>query len=216
MAQRASVRSRTGTRQRVLQVALALFNDRGIDRVTTAEIADAAFINEGNLYYYFQKKEHLALALFDVFSDALVATAERRVADPADPNAFAIYHRGWFDLMWEFRFFYRDGAALRILAPSLREKLHGLTLRGQSAVRRVFTLMRAHAFLRASDDEIAMLIDNLWIVSSYWMDYRRRDASSSVTQEDLAWGFRQVEMLVRPYLTDAGLVTMISSVALKG
>jgi AcrR family transcriptional regulator len=194
----------------VLEVALALFNERGIDRVTTAEIAGAAGINEGNLYYYFQKKEQLALALFDVFSDALVATAERRVADPADPNAFATYHRGWFDLMWEFRFFYRDGAALRVLAPSLREKLHGLTLRGQAAVRRVFGLMRAHGFLRASDEQLAMLIDNLWIVSSYWMDYRRRDASSSVTQEDLAWGFRQVEMLVRPYLTEAGLVTMIS------
>lgn len=194
----------------MLEVALALFNERGIDRVTTAEIAGAAGINEGNLYYYFQKKEQLALALFDVFSDALVATAERRVADPADPNAFATYHRGWFDLMWEFRFFYRDGAALRVLAPSLREKLHGLTLRGQAAVRRVFGLMRAHGFLRASDEQLAMLIDNLWIVSSYWMDYRRRDASSSVTQEDLAWGFRQVEMLVRPYLTEAGLVTMIS------
>jgi AcrR family transcriptional regulator len=194
----------------VLEVALALFNERGIDRVTTAEIADAAAINEGNLYYYFQKKEQLALALFDVFAAAVVATAERRVADPTDPNAFAIYHRGWFDLMWEFRFFYRDGAALRVLAPALREKLHVLTLRGQAAVRRVFTLMRAHGFLRAADDEIAMLIDNLWIVSSYWMDYRRRDATSAVTQEDLAWGFRQVEILVRPYLTEAGLVTMIS------
>jgi len=210
VAQRGAVRSRTGTRERVLEVALALFNERGIDRVTTAEIADTAGINEGNLYYYFQKKEQLALALFDMFSEALVATAERRVADPADPNAFAIYHRGWFDLMWEFRFFYRDGAALRVLAPALREKLYSLTIRGQAAVRRVFGLMRAHGFLRATDEEVAMLIDNLWIVSSYWMDYRRRDASSSVTHEDLAWGFRQVEMLVRPYLTEAGLVTMIS------
>ncbi len=192
-------------------MSLALFNERGVDRVTTAEIADTAGINEGNLYYYFQKKEHLALALFDMFADALVATAERRVTDPADPNAFAVYHRGWFDLMWEFRFFYRDGAALRVLAPALREKLHGLTLRGQAAVRLVFGMMRTHGFLRATDEEIAVLIDNLWIVSSYWMDYRRKDATSSVTQEDLAWGFRQVEMLVRPYLTDSGLRTMISS-----
>ena len=215
MAQRGAVRSRTGTRERVLQVALALFNDRGIERVTTAEIAAAATINEGNLYYYFQKKEHLALALFDLFSVTLVATAERRVADPADPNAFAHYHRGWFDLMWEFRFFYRDGAALRVLAPAVREKLHALTLRGQSAVHRVFFLMRAHGFLRASDDEIAMLIDNLWIVSSYWMDYRLTDAAGAVTQDDLAWGFRQVEILVRPYLTEAGLVTMISGAAEK-
>ena len=58
-----------------------------------------------------------------------------------------------------------------------------------------------------------MLIDNLWIVSSCWMDYRRRDAASSATQGDWACGFRQVEMLVRPYLTQTWLVTMISGAA---
>ena len=194
------------TRERILSVTLALFNEHGIERVTTAEIAATAGINEGNLYYYFQKKEHLALAIFDLFASALIATAELPVANPADPAAYAAYQRGWFDLMWDFRFFYRDGAALRAMAPSVREKLHSLTERGQAAVRRIFLLMRGHGFLRATDEEIAILIDNLWIVSSYWMDYRLREGLAAMTQEDLAWGFRQVEMLAAPYLTEAGRV----------
>jgi AcrR family transcriptional regulator len=211
VTQRAVPRPRTRTRERVLEVTLALFNERGVDRVTTAEIADTAGINEGNLYYYFQKKEQLALAIFDLFAEALIATAERQVTDPADPNAYAAYHRGWFELMWDYRFFYRDGAALRILAPSVRDKVQSLTMRGQAEVRRVFGLMRAHGFLRATDDEIAILIDNLWIVSSYWMDYRLRD-TTQITQADLAWGFRQVEMLAQPYLTEAGRVPLVSAV----
>ncbi len=199
MAVRPATRSRSSTRDRVLDVCLALFNERGLARVTTAEIAEAAAINEGNLYYYFQKKEHLALALFDKFAAALMEVAAAPLADPSDLASYAAYQRGWFDVMWDFRFFYRDGAALRALAPTLRERLQDITRQGQSAVRRVFGLMRAHALLRATDEEIEGLIANIWIVSTYWMDFRV-GSGAVVTQQDLAWGLGQVEMLYRPYL----------------
>ena len=191
--------SKSGTRERVLQVALALFNERGADRVTTAEIAQAAGINEGNLYYYFQKKEQLVLALFEFFAAATIAAAELEPADPADPASDASYQRGWFELMWEYRFFYRDGGALRVLAPSLRDALAVLSRRSQAALRHVFLLLRANGLMHASDSEIDVLIGNLWIVSSYWMDFRLADRGGPVTREDLAWGLRQVEALAAPY-----------------
>jgi AcrR family transcriptional regulator len=74
---------RTKTRDRVLAVALNLFNERGVNAVTTAEIADAAGINEGNLYYYFQRKEQLAEALFEFLSAAMLAVADTQLANPA-------------------------------------------------------------------------------------------------------------------------------------
>jgi len=191
--------SKSGTRERVLQVALALFNERGADRVTTAEIAQAAGINEGNLYYYFQKKEQLVLALFEFFAAATIAAAELEPADPADPASYASYQRGWFELMWEYRFFYRDGGALRVLAPSLRDALAVLSRRSQAALRHVFLLLRANGLMHASDSEIDVLIGNLWIVSSYWMDFRLADRGGPVTREDLTWGLRQVEALAAPY-----------------
>ena len=191
--------SKSGTRERVLQVALTLFNERGADRVTTAEIAQAAGINEGNLYYYFQKKEQLVLALFEFFAAATMAAAELEPADPADPASYASYQRGWFELMREYRFFYRDGGALRVLAPSLRDALAVLSRRSQAALRHVFLLLRENGLMRATDGEIDVLISNLWIVSSYWMDFRLADRGGPVTREDLAWGLRQVEALAAPY-----------------
>jgi AcrR family transcriptional regulator len=193
-------RGKQGTRDRVLQVALALFNQRGADRVTTADIAQAAGINEGNLYYYFQRKEALILALFDFFAAAALATAEQIPAGGADPAAYTAYQRGWFAVMWEYRFFYRDGGALRVLAPSLREGLVALRQRSQTAVRAVFGQMRANGLMAATDDDIDGLIGNIFIVSSYWMDYRLAEQGGEIGAEDLAWGLRQVERLVLPYL----------------
>ncbi len=73
------VRARFSTRDRILDAALDLFNGRGPDRVTTAEIAEAVKINEGNLYYHFRTKELLVLALFarfEVDAVALVASVD--------------------------------------------------------------------------------------------------------------------------------------------
>jgi len=198
-------KTRAKTRDRVMEVSLALFNEHGIDRVTTAEIAASAGINEGNLYYYFQKKEQLALALFELFAAAFVVAAERQISDPADPSAYEAYQRGWFSLMWDYRFFYRDGAALRTIAPGVRQRVAELNARGQAEVRRVFNHMRAHGFMVATDEVLDGLIPNIWIVSGYWMDYRLVEGMGTVTPEDLVWGFRQVDMLVRPYITEAGL-----------
>jgi AcrR family transcriptional regulator len=188
------------TRDRVLRLTLDLMNARGPDRVTTAEIAAAAGINEGNLYYYFQRKEQLIEALFDRFAQAMLEVAERQVSNPADPACYAAYQRGWFSLMWDYRFFYRDGLAVRALAPRVRDRLAAMTAHGQAAVRRVFLQMRAHGVLAASDLQIERVIANIWIVSSYWMDFR---GASAAQPEDLDWGYRQVEALYAPYLTHA-------------
>ncbi len=199
-----TLKTRSRTRDRVLQVSLALLNTHGLDRVTTAEIAGAASMNEGNLYYYFQRKEQLVEALFDLFADAMLAVAEQRLQNPADPESYAAYQRGWFDLMWDFRFFYRDGAALRALKPDLRDRMAAMNTRGQAAVRRVFFQMQAHGLLHATEPDIDLLIGNLWIVSSYWMDFRNTAAGAATSPEDLAWGYRQVQALYLPYLTEAG------------
>lgn len=201
MAARAGAR----TRERVLEVALALFNQQGAAHVTTAEIAAHAGINEGNLYYYFHRKEQLIEALFGRFETEVLRVADQPISDPGDPSAYADYQRGWFGLMWNYRCFYRDGAIMREMAPVLRERLRTLNARGQQRVRHVFALMIAHGLMRARPEELDALISNIWIVSSYWMDFRRVETDRLTTApDDLAWGFRQVEALYSSLLTERG------------
>ena len=71
--QRAS--ARPDTRAKILAACRELFNERGPAAVTTAEISAAVHINEGNLYYHFQRKEQILEALFDAFADQLLAVA---------------------------------------------------------------------------------------------------------------------------------------------
>ena len=196
--------ARPGTRERVLATCRDLFNERGPAAVTTAEIAAAVGINEGNLYYHFQRKEQILEALFSDFERRLEAVATAHAA--ADGRArYAPYLAGWFTLMWEWRFFYRDGGTIFRLAPSLRARLKSLSDAGQDHVRQALAGMKAAGLLSAGSAETEHLIVNAWIVSTYWIDYlRSRRGLDEVRREHLDWGAAQVASLFRPYLTEAG------------
>jgi len=194
---------RPKTRTRILEACKSLFNERGPVAVTTAEIAAAVGIQEGNLHYHFNRKEQILEALFSDFEQALrsVAVAD---AGPA-PGRYAAYLNGWFGLMWDWRCFYRDSAVVYSLAPGLRGRLEALNNELQGQVLRVLESMVAAGLLKASRRQLDELIVNAWIVSTYWIDYlRSRRGVDSVLREHIDWGAAQVLSLFAPYLTEQG------------
>jgi AcrR family transcriptional regulator len=56
-------RPRGATRQRILDVALDLFNEHGYDKTSLREIADALGFTKAALYYHFERKEDILVAL---------------------------------------------------------------------------------------------------------------------------------------------------------
>jgi len=198
-----SVAAKTGdsTPGRILDAALKLFNEQGAARVTTADIADAASMAEGNLHYHFRKKEHLIEALFARFQAEELRAAEQTILNPADPAAYTAYTQGWFELMWNFRCFYRDATILFIQAPQLRPHFAKTQIRARAAVARVLTLAVEHRLMRASPAQIERLVTNVWIVSSYWMDFcTANNGPKPLSRKDLAWGFGQIAALYEPYM----------------
>jgi AcrR family transcriptional regulator len=189
------------TPERILDAALKLFNEQGASRVTTAEIAAAAAMREGNLHYHFRKKEFLIQALFARFQAEELLTAEQSITNPADPAAYVEYSKGWFELMWNFRCFYRDATTLFTQAPQLRPQFAKTQIRARQAVAGVLTLAVEHGLMRASPAQIERLVTNVWIVSSYWMDFwSANTGTKSLSRRDLSWGFAQIAALYEPYM----------------
>ena len=185
------------TRERILQACRVLFNERGPDKVTTSEIAEAVGISEGNLHYHFQRKEQIVEALFDLFIEQL-----ERAGAKADFHAseHRRYLEGWFETMWAWRMFYT--AVTYHLAPSLQPRLAELTARGQAQVSRMLHGLRRDGILHATPAEIDTLVVNAWIVSGSWIDYvAARQGVRTVTRKHLDWGRAQVEALFAPYVT---------------
>jgi AcrR family transcriptional regulator len=71
-------RKKRQTRQAILDVATELFEARGYDQVTVAEIADGANISVKTLFTYFRSKEDLAFAGEHQLLDQLVTAIRSR------------------------------------------------------------------------------------------------------------------------------------------
>ena len=72
-------RKKKQTRQAIAETALRLFNERGFDAVTVAQVARAADVSEATVFNYFPTKESLFFGQMQSFEEALIqAVRERR------------------------------------------------------------------------------------------------------------------------------------------
>ena len=95
------------TAERILEVTLDLFNRFGEPNVSTTLISAELHISPGNLYYHYPAKDELINALFDRYEKALneLLQAADNVANVED--AWLFFHM-MFELVWQYRFLYRD------------------------------------------------------------------------------------------------------------
>ena len=95
------------TRDRIAETALRLFNERGYGQVSTAQLAAATGIAEGNLWYHYKTKR----ALLDALGERFAAAVETRLLLAATGDPMGDYVRLLGAIMAEFRdfrFLYRD------------------------------------------------------------------------------------------------------------
>jgi AcrR family transcriptional regulator len=85
------------TRERILEVALTLFNERGYDKTSLREIAERLDVTKAALYYHFDRKEDILLEL-----DRRLGAVGSEVLDELEHLAEEDVMRAWPDLLDRF------------------------------------------------------------------------------------------------------------------
>jgi AcrR family transcriptional regulator len=63
--------ARPGKRERLIAAAIQLLHEQGIERTTLAEIASAADVPAGNVYYYFKTKDEVVGAVVEAHAQQI-------------------------------------------------------------------------------------------------------------------------------------------------
>ena len=193
------------TRERILELSLRLFNEFGEPNITTTVIAEEMNISPGNLYYHFRNKDDIVNSLFAQFE----AEIGRMLAVPADrrPNIEDVwlYLHLMFELVWRYRFFYRDLSDL--LSRNRKLELHFKQILAHKikVAQQLCLGLRADQALEANDLEIDALATNMVVVATYWLSYEyvrnpRKYSEQEAMAEALARGCYQVLSQIGPYL----------------
>ncbi len=189
------------TRERILETSLALFNDSGAPRVTTADIADEMNISPGNLYYHFRNKDEIVFELYEAYEARVLPL----YADPAgrhlDVDDLWLWLHLLFERMWEYRFLYRDLDELSSRERKLGTRMGALLRKGAATVIELCRGMVQAGTMRASAREIEALADNVLLVATYWSAYDRirRAPQEDAPGADAGRAAYQVLALFGPY-----------------
>ena len=193
------------TRERIVAVSTALFNEQGERAVTTNHIAAHLDISPGNLYYHFRNKEEIVFEIYLRFETALLECLELPRQRGLSTEDIARYLSGLFEVLWRYRFLARE-------LPALVERVPGLRARHVDVIERVLTQARAiygglvkAGIMQADARQLEALAVNSWLVTMYWLTFQElRVRPAAIIEEDVRQGLRQLVFLFYPYLSGEG------------
>lgn len=198
------------TAERILEVTLDLFNRFGEPNVSTTLISAELNISPGNLYYHYPAKDELINSLFDRYEQKLneLLRASDNVANVED--AWLFFHM-FFELIWQYRFLYRDLNDLLSKNRRLETHFQFVLKHKQEAVKTVLDgLARHQAFgTRGLDAREADAVSTSMVVLlTYWLSYEYvRDPRKALEPDSagaaLLRGAYHLLSLLMPYLEPA-------------
>lgn len=160
------------TRERIIHVAREQFNRDGYGAVTTARMAEACGIAEGNLWYHFKTKRDLLAAIAAEFVERIEA---RLAIRPIAADPLGSYCAMLEVLMREFRdyrFLYRD-------QPSYGEHVEPIAKRVSGWLRATEESIGAHlaelvnaGLLDRPRGELGGLATNITIILRYGLEHQ--------------------------------------------
>ncbi len=192
------------TAERILEVTLVLFNRFGEPNVSTTLISAELGISPGNLYYHYPAKDELINSLFDRYEQALteLLNAGEDVRNVED--AWFFMHT-LFELIWQYRFLYRDLNDL--LSKNRRLETHfQMILKNKTrAVKALLGGMSRSGAIQIDSREIESTATSMVVVLTYWLSFEYvRDPRHALEAENaqlaLLRGAHHVLNLLVPYL----------------
>jgi len=192
------------TAERILEVSLALFNRFGEPNVSTTLISAELGISPGNLYYHYPAKDELINSLFDRYERALneLLNASDGVRDVED--AWFFMHT-LFELIWQYRFLYRDLNDLLSKNRRLETHFQSVLKNKTRAVKAMLDGMSHTGAIAIDTREVEATATSMVVVLTYWLSFEYvRDPRKALEPENaeaaLLRGAQHVLNLLAPYL----------------
>jgi AcrR family transcriptional regulator len=192
------------TAERIVASALGLFNRFGEPNVAATMVAADLGISPGNLYYHYPGKEDIVNHLFGQYLNDLQALlpASQDVKDLED--AWFFMH-SLFELVWRYRFLYRDLNDLLSKYRQLEQQVKQVLADKHAAFLALLKRMGDQGLLTQNATERDSSATQMLVMLTWWLSYEyvrdpRHALEDANAQGGVSRGAQQVLGLLLPYL----------------
>lgn len=160
----------SGTRDRIIERSIVLFNRNGLRNVAIERICTDLRISPGNFTYHFPQKQQLIAAALEVVRDRLT-TALERPSGVRDARDGAEYLLRLYRTLWDGRFFF-NALTFILTDRQLGREYTELHRWARRTVESDLTVLRELGYFvpPTHPNTYALLADNMW---SLWLNWLR-------------------------------------------
>lgn len=159
------------TKEKILEKALDLFNESGIEKITTRSIAQQLEMSQGNLHYHYANKNVLIESLFEKFLAELKDSERYKEGNPFEKEQVIGSMRDNFQIMFRFRFFFKDNEVVWRRLPQIKESITSVFELKKGQIKTLIMQYKKENIFREqiSEDQIDYLAEQFIFSISSWL-----------------------------------------------
>jgi AcrR family transcriptional regulator len=160
------------TKEKILATALALYNDRGINVITSRHIAAGMGISPGNLHYHFKHTDDIIKGLYDIlaneFEQLMVQAQQTSIVHFDALKVFSVYS---VTIAYNYRFFFLNFVDIVNRIPFIKQHYKQIVIRRKKEFKKVFTKLTEAGVFRSDIPESIWdaLVIQIFIVADHWL-----------------------------------------------
>lgn len=188
------------TRGKILRQSLALFNEFGYDRVTTAKISKVTGVLEGTLWYHFNTKQALVLNHLDTLEACLEHQLQKPISESI-PHILGDLE-AVFTLLWDFRYLLSGTIQQLVSEGSDAHRLQTIYLTVERMAKNRLKQADGFGLIDLSTADTSKLATTMIMIGRYWIDYVTvRDIAHTSAEAIRHEGMAQLISVLQPYFT---------------
>lgn len=201
------------TKEKILAQALTLFNEKGVETVTTRQIALALGMSQGNLCYHFPKKETIIIALYEQlvakFDNLylLFALEEEHTTLNLTISNFLKIINITNQYFVDYKFLMLNFVQIMRWYPSIKTHYQALTIQRNEQTMGLFRAFQAAGLLKkeAYEGQYIQIIEQFMILNNFWLSHAEI-LYLGKESEKMEYFNQLVSAFIYPYLTAKGKI----------
>lgn len=196
------------TQNRILNTAIALFNEHGTAKISANRIADECGLSRGNLYYHYNNKQAIINAIYDRMAGEVKNGWVNDIEQPTVDHMLQMFDRQ-LELIWRYRFFYRELTALLAEDETLQLRFSkDRQKRTETIVEYCQALIDNGVLVGPRQPRwLCNLVKLSWILSDNLINYIAVD-NPNVYPDCISEGYELLIDLFRPYLSPSACAVL--------
>ena len=180
-----------------------MFNEKCATNVSTVQLSERLHISPGNLYYYYDNKEHLIKSIWEEDICPIIEKIFSREDFGHSENGILNLFNDYLNVMNTYRFFYMELYALLHNDPDLKTIYVEHFNKIKERMYVVFDAWTEIGIMKPAGSEVkSVFADNLWVIGQKWSDYADKmygyKDQASIVKDTII----HISCMLAPYFTD--------------